>query len=114
MTHRLPTGEGVPQDVLPGFEYEDRPLNTPVNVFIVSRLGHTAARRVLWRTTKEDAMKICSDERTSSEHHMLVWTADEIDDPKLNTFVEDNGMYNDVLAEHEVRVLDSARYQEMR
>lgn len=112
MTERLSTGEQVEQAVLPDLELPEIGLLAPVNVFIVSKLGHEATRRVLWRVTKEDAIKVCTDPRTAGENHALHWTGVDIDDPKVNTFVEDNGMYDAVLAEHEVRVLDCARYQE--
>lgn len=112
MTGRLSTGELVDQDVLPDMELPEIGLAAPVNVFIVNRLGHEATRRVLWRVTKEDAMKICTDPRTSGANYGLHWTAAGIDDPELNTFVEDNGMHDDVLAEHEIKVLDCARNQE--
>lgn len=76
-------------------------------VFIVSRSSNTPYRRVLWRVSIEDAKAICSDDRTAGAHYMLVWTADEIDDPELNRFVRDNGQHRSVLAELGVTVLDS-------
>lgn len=82
----------------------------PVVVFIVSRDTAYPYRRVLWRVSRGDAMQICSDPRTGIEahpHHMLCWTAHDIDDPELNRFVEDNGRYDDVLVEHDIEVLDS-------
>jgi hypothetical protein len=76
-----------------------------VVVFIVSRHTNTPYRRVLWRTTRADAMKICSDPRTASGRHMLCWTAVAIDDSTINHYVPDNGTYAEVLREHKVTVL---------
>jgi hypothetical protein len=76
-------------------------------VFIVSRSSNTPYRRVLWRVSIEDAKAICSDQRTATGNYMLVWTIDEIDDPKINRFVRDSGQHRAVLAELGVTVLDS-------
>lgn len=76
-------------------------------VFIVSRSSNTPYRRVLWRVSIEDAKAICSDPRTASHNYMLVWTADEIEDPEINRFVRDSGQHRAVLAQLGVTVLDS-------
>jgi hypothetical protein len=62
---------------------------------------------VLWIVSQTDAMRICSDSRNSSRHHMLVWSDDGVDDPEVGRFVRDNGMFARVLAEHGVTVLRS-------
>lgn len=80
-----------------------------VVVFIVSRHTNTPYRRVLWRMTCTDAMKVCSDPRTGGSRHMLCWTAMAIDDPTINHYVPDNGTYADVLREHRVTVLRGER-----
>lgn len=76
-----------------------------VLVFIVSRNTTTSHRRVLWRMSRSDAVKVCSDDRTSNNNHMLCWTADDIDNPEVNRFIPDNGKYADVLSDHGVTVL---------
>jgi hypothetical protein len=76
-----------------------------VVVFIVSRDTNTPYRRVLWRMTRTDAMKVCGDPRTGGSRHMLCWTAVAIDDPTINRYVPDNGTYAEVLREHGVTVL---------
>lgn len=74
-----------------------------VVVFIASRNTSTAQRRVLWRMSREDARRLCSDARTSNDRHMLCWTAD--DDPRYNRLVEDNGRYAQVLADLGIELL---------
>lgn len=83
-------------------------LSRPVAVFIVSRNSTTTHRRTLWIMSQRDAMKVCSDERTgigAHPNHMLCWTAEDIDDPKITKFVRDKGTYDDVLKDHNVRIL---------
>ncbi|WP_158889024.1 hypothetical protein [Amycolatopsis anabasis] len=76
-----------------------------VVVFIVSKHSNRPYRRVLWRVTRADAMKICSDPRTSGAHHMLCWTAYNVDDPDLNVYVPDSGRNDDVLRDHHIQIL---------
>lgn len=76
-----------------------------VVVFIVSRHSTTPYRRVLWRVSRADAMKICSDPRTLGRNFMLCFDGGHIDDPEINRFVPDDGRFNEVLAEHGVTVL---------
>lgn len=83
----------------------DNDLETPTAVFIVSRKSSYPYRRVLWRVSKTDAMKICGDPRTSNYHHMLCWTAQDIEDPKFNRYVKDSGKYDAVLRDHNIAVL---------
>lgn len=78
-----------------------------VVVFIVSRHSNTPYRRVLWRVSRADAMKICSDPRTSGRNFMLCFDGGHIDDPEINRFVPDDGRFDKVLAEHGVTVLTS-------
>ncbi|WP_326693381.1 MULTISPECIES: hypothetical protein [unclassified Streptomyces] len=85
------------------------PEQNEVLVFIASRHTRTTHRRVLWRVSQRDAMRICSDPRTSNSRHMLCWTAAEIDDPELNRYVPDTGAYGQVLLDHGVTVLRSHR-----
>lgn len=76
-------------------------------MFIVSRSSNTSYRRVLWRVSIDDAKAICSDPRTASNNYMLVWTADEIEDPEINRFVRDSGQHRAVISGLGVTVLDS-------
>ncbi len=76
-----------------------------VVVFIVSRHSNTPYRRVLWRVSRVDAMKICGDPRTSGRNFMLCFDGGHIDDPEINRYVRDDGRFNDVLREHGVTVL---------
>ncbi len=82
---------------------EDR--NTHAVVFVVSRNSSYDYRRVLWCMTKVDAMKVCSDQRTSNQHHMLCFTTKDIDDPKLNRYMVDDGRCSGVLRDHDITVL---------
>jgi hypothetical protein len=76
-----------------------------VVVFMVSRHTNTPYRRVLWRMTRADAKKVCSDDRTGGARHMLCWTAVDIDDATINHCVPDNGRYDALLRELGVTVL---------
>jgi hypothetical protein len=80
-----------------------------VVVFIVSRHTNTPYRRVLWRMTRADAMKVCGDPRTINSRHMLCFDGEDIDDPAINRYVLDNGRYAEVLREHGVTVLRGRR-----
>jgi len=52
--------------------------------------------RVLWRTTREIARHICSDERTRGSSHFLGWTYAR---GQAARFVRDDGRYDAVLAD---------------
>ena len=94
--------------------YDPQP-NDKVNVFIVSRLGRSAVRRVLWQMSREDAQKVCSDDRTGIQYtpnSMLCYTEFSIDDPEVGKFVEDDGRYAGVLEELGATVLDSLAMRE--
>ncbi|MER6213617.1 hypothetical protein ABT213_06110 [Streptomyces sp. NPDC001674] len=82
----------------------------PVAVFIVSARSNPTRRRVLWGMTRTDAMKLCSDDRTSSDRYMLCWTAPEHlgvlgDDWE---WTKDRGTTDAVIAELGVTILDRA------
>ncbi|MFF2191691.1 hypothetical protein [Streptomyces sp. NPDC058157] len=82
----------------------------PVAVFIVSAKSNPTRRRVLWGMTRADAMKLCSDDRTSSDRYMLCWTAPEHlgvlgDDWE---WTKDRGTTDAVIAELGVSILDRA------
>jgi hypothetical protein len=81
--------------------------NLEVVVFTVSRHRNTSYRRVFWRMSKRDAMKVCSDPRTAGQSYMLVFTGENIDDPDVNRYVRDGGQHARVLTELGVTVLDS-------
>ncbi|GAB3475365.1 hypothetical protein [Amycolatopsis cihanbeyliensis] len=83
-------------------------LADDVVVFIVSRGTNHDYRRVLWRVSRADAIKICSDPRTASQNYMLCWTDRNIDDEKLNRYVPDNGKHDAVLRDHGVTILKKA------
>ena len=83
-------------------------------VFIASKHTSTDYRRVLWRVTREDAKKICNDSRTSGQRFMLCWADQDIDDPILNRYVPDSGATDDVLRDHNIRILHSAQHQHTR
>ncbi|MFJ8209731.1 hypothetical protein [Streptomyces sp. NPDC096033] len=101
-----PAGESVEVAT----DIEDPAALEPVAVFIVSAKSNPTRRRVLWAMTREDAMKLCSDDRTSSDRYMLCWTA-----PKhLGTLGEDWAWHQDrgttaaVIDELGVTILDRA------
>lgn len=79
----------------------------PVVVFIVSRDSTYARRRVLWKMSRADAKKVCTDERTTGLRHALHWTAHGVDDFDLMEYVHDGGNHYQVLVDHGVRVLRS-------
>uniref|UniRef100_A0AAU2JM94 DUF6197 family protein n=1 Tax=Streptomyces sp. NBC_00049 TaxID=2903617 RepID=A0AAU2JM94_9ACTN len=64
-------GELVPVEA----EIPDPAELEPVAVFIASARSNPVRRRVLWGMTRADAMRLCSDGRTSSDRYMLCWTA---------------------------------------
>ncbi len=79
-----------------------------VVVFIASKHTNTPYRRVLWRMSRVDAMRVCSDLRTKGPNYMLCVDGGNIDDPNLNRYVPDNGRHAAVLAELGVTVLRAA------
>lgn len=95
---------------------DDHPEAHPTDavVFIVSKRSNTTHRRILWRVSRQDAMRICSDARTSGRNYMLCWTTRYLDDPDpdVNRYVRDRGQHADVLAELGVTVLDSLAIQQ--
>lgn len=76
-----------------------------VNVCIVSKHGQPTRMRALWRLTRADAKKLCSDSRTAGRNFMLIWTTRHIDDLDAYTWVTDTGSFDAVLAEYGVTPL---------
>ncbi|RST07895.1 hypothetical protein EF910_05515 [Streptomyces sp. WAC07149] len=74
-------------------------MNDPVYVFIASRRTTPTRTRVLWQVEREDAKRLCSDSRTATSNHMLCWTAQPGVPEEDWTWVEDNGMYDQVLSD---------------
>ncbi|MEV0443869.1 hypothetical protein AB0I84_02010 [Streptomyces spectabilis] len=77
-------------------------MSDPVYVFIASRRTTPTRMRVLWQVEREDAKRLCSDKRTATSNHMLCWTARPGVPEEDWTWVEDNGMYDQVLNELDI------------
>jgi hypothetical protein len=95
------------KEALPPYDLPEVKPTDIVAVFIASRNTTPPYRRVLWRMIAADAMKVCTDPRTAGKNFGLHWTAEGIDDPDLNRYVRDTGSFDQVLADHHVRVLGS-------
>jgi len=85
-------------------------LNVLADVYMVSQKTQHRARRVLWRVTVGDAMKICNDKRTEGRSQWgglwhLVWTTHELDNPDYAEFVKDDGRFDKLLNELNIKVL---------
>jgi hypothetical protein len=76
-------------------------MTDPVYVFIASAGGSPTRQRVLWRLERADAMRLCSDSRTSNRTHMLCWTAPENTGERGTDwqYIKDSGYYDVVLAD---------------
>ncbi|MEU5299739.1 hypothetical protein ACH4YO_08005 [Streptomyces noursei] len=74
-------------------------MNDEVFVFFVSRNSRPARTRVLWRVTREEGKRICSDPRTAGRNHMLCWTASPGVLGEDWEWFEDSGRHTDVLME---------------
>lgn len=77
----------------------DDDLADPVAVFIASKNSAPPRMRVLWRMTRAEAMRLCSDERSAGRRSMLCWTADPGKEGEDWEFVRDTGSYDALLAE---------------
>lgn len=97
MTEHLPSPE------------DHEKLSRPVTVFIASKDTAPTKLRALWRMSASDAMKVCTDPRTAGLKHGLHWTQLGANNPDLwqecFEFVKDDGRYNEVLAELQVRII---------
>ncbi|MFI1796340.1 histone-like nucleoid-structuring protein Lsr2 [Streptomyces sp. NPDC020379] len=74
-------------------------MTGPVVVFIASKNTAPPRLRVLWRVTRAEAVRICSDDRSGGRKHMLCWTADPGEQGRDWEFVRDSGSYNALLSE---------------
>ncbi|MEU3351310.1 DUF6197 family protein [Streptomyces sp. NPDC037389] len=78
---------------------EAEEASAPVAVFTASRNTAPTKMRVLWRMTRAEAMRLCSDDRSAGRNHMLCWTADPGTEGEDWAFVEDNGSHDGLLAD---------------
>lgn len=78
-----------------------------VFVFIVSRSSNPTRMRVLWKVSRDDAMKLCSDPRTAGRNYMLCWTESPGVQGNDWRYVWDNGKHDQVLSDLGITVLES-------
>ncbi|RLV10245.1 hypothetical protein CTZ27_03230 [Streptomyces griseocarneus] len=98
------TAEDRPEDQEPDEQKPAAPETTdddrtPVLVFIVSKNTTPPRLRGLWRVTRAEAMKVCSDDRTSGRSHMLCWMADPGQEGEDWEWIKDSGSYDALLSE---------------
>jgi len=66
--------------------------------------------KALWTVTISDAKQICSDNRTEGLSHFLGYFAlNDIENLQHFKFIDDNGMYNDILRNLDVVIYQSKK-----
>ncbi|MEU6932767.1 hypothetical protein AB0A05_26830 [Streptomyces sp. NPDC046374] len=76
----------------------------PVYCYLASQRGGPRWKRVLWKVTRAEAMRLCSDDRTKGPGWMVVWTANpgsQKDDDWR--WFRDNGSMDHVLREFGIK-----------
>lgn len=89
-------------------------LATPCDVYMVSASTLYRRRRVLWRMSVGDAMKLCSRKETAGQDWMLVWTTRELDNPDFAEFVDDDGRFTGLIEGLGITVLKSKAMEAVR